>query len=57
MPTAQVRPRSLSPCRKGAEIGVDLVKDPSKALELPIAVQILFVGIELGSFTGKALND
>lgn len=41
----------------GLLIGVDLVKDPSKALELPIAVQILFVGMELGSFTGKNLDD
>lgn len=41
----------------GLLIGVDLVKDPSKALELPTAVQILFVGMELGSFTGKSLSD
>lgn len=41
----------------GLLIGVDLVKDPSKALELSTAVQILFVGVELGSFTGKSLSD
>lgn len=41
----------------GMLIGVDLVKDPSKALELSTAVQILFTGMELGSFTGKALAD
>ena len=41
----------------GLLIGVDLVKDPSKALELPTAVKILFVGMELGSFTGKSLSD
>ncbi len=41
----------------GLLIGVDLVKDPSKALELSTAVQILFVGMELGSFTGKSLSD
>lgn len=41
----------------GLLIGVDLVKDPSKALELPAAVKILFVGMELGSFTGKSLAD
>ncbi|WP_411033855.1 peptidoglycan-binding protein [Shinella sp. BYT-45] len=41
----------------GLLIGVDLVKDPSKALELSTAVKILFVGMELGSFTGKALSD
>ena len=38
-------------------IGVDLVRNPSKALELSTAVQILFTGMELGSFTGKALSD
>lgn len=41
----------------GLLIGVNLVKDPSKALELSKAVQILFVGMELGSFTGKSLSD
>ncbi|OJU88630.1 MAG: hypothetical protein BGO06_20210, partial [Shinella sp. 65-6] len=41
----------------GLLIGVDLVKDPSKALELSTAVRIMFVGMELGSFTGKSLDD
>lgn len=41
----------------GLLIGVDLTRDPSKALELARAVQILFVGMELGSFTGKSLFD
>ncbi len=41
----------------GLLIGIDLVKDPAKALELSTAVQILFAGMELGSFTGKALDD
>jgi len=41
----------------GLLIGVDLVKDPSKALDLDTAVHILFTGMELGSFTGKALKD
>jgi predicted chitinase len=41
----------------GLLIGVDLVKDPSKALELPTAVQILITGMELGSFTDKSLAD
>lgn len=41
----------------GLIIGVDLVKDPSKALDLDTAVQILFEGMELGSFTGKSLRD
>ncbi|UNK39402.1 hypothetical protein MNR02_06755 [Shinella sp. H4-D48] len=43
--------------RLGLLIGVDLVKDPSKALELSTAVNILFVGMELGSFTNKSLSD
>lgn len=41
----------------GMLIGMNLVYDPSKALELPTAVKILFVGMELGSFTGKSLAD
>lgn len=41
----------------GMLIGVDLVKDPSRALDLGAAVQILFEGMELGSFTGKSLRD
>ena len=38
-------------------LGVDLVADPSKAMELPIAVRIIFDGMELGSFTTQALDD
>lgn len=38
-------------------LGVDLVGDPSKALELSTAVRILFEGMVLGSFTGRALAD
>lgn len=41
----------------GLLIGVDLVKDPSAALVLSTAIKILFVGMELGSFTGKSLDD
>jgi hypothetical protein len=41
----------------GLLIGMDFVKDPSKALELSTAVQILFTGMEPGSFTGKSLAD
>jgi predicted chitinase len=37
-------------------IGVDLVKNPSKALEIPTAVQILITGMALGSFTEKSLS-
>ena len=38
-------------------IGVDLVTYPEKALEMDNAIQILFVGMIDGLFTGKALSD
>jgi len=37
--------------------GVDLVAAPDRALELPVATQILFHGMINGSFTGKKLGD
>ena len=37
--------------------GVNLVKNPDRALELPIATQIMFYGMINGSFTGKKLTD
>lgn len=37
--------------------GVDLVADPDRALELPIATPILFYGMIKGTFTGKKLAD
>jgi predicted chitinase len=37
--------------------GVDLVKNPEKALELKNCVEILFFGMINGSFTGKKLSD
>lgn len=37
--------------------GVDLVHNPDKAMELPIATKILFYGMLHGSFTGKKLSD
>ncbi len=37
--------------------GVDLVANPDAALELPHAVQIMFYGMEHGTFTGKKLAD
>lgn len=43
--------------RIGRVIGADLVNDPDQALELPIAVGILFVGMFAGLFTGKMLAD
>jgi hypothetical protein len=46
----------------GKLLGVDLVNNPDKALELPIATQILFEGMlradsKVGDFTGLALDD
>jgi len=37
--------------------GSRLVSDPNRAMLPDIAVQIMFLGMELGSFTGKALAD
>lgn len=37
--------------------GVDLVANPSLAMDMDIAVKILFAGMEQGSFTGKKLSD
>lgn len=38
------------------KLGVDLVKKPELALELPIATKIMFFGMMEGSFTGKKLS-
>lgn len=44
--------------KKFAELlGVDLEKNPDLALEWGIALDILFLGMRDGLFTGKALND
>jgi putative chitinase len=40
-----------------AVCGVDLVANPDRAMELPIATKILFHGMMRGSFTGKSLGD
>jgi hypothetical protein len=40
-----------------AVCGVDLVKSPDRAMELPIATKILFHGMTKGTFTGKKLAD
>lgn len=37
--------------------GVDLVANPSRAMDMAIAVKIMFEGMVLGSFTGKKLSD
>lgn len=41
----------------GDAIGVDLVANPSLALDLRIAIRIMFVGMERGLFTGRKLGD
>lgn len=41
----------------GKLIGADLVNDPDRALELPIASAILFLGMTRGIFTGRKLAD
>lgn len=46
----------------GRLLGIDLVSHPEKALELPVATQILFEGMmrvesRIGDFTGLALDD
>lgn len=38
-------------------IDIDLINNPDRALELGIATQILFDGMEFGTFTGKRLSD
>lgn len=39
------------------ETGIDLVADPSRAMEPAVAVAILFAGMEKGLFTGRRLAD
>lgn len=39
------------------EIGVDLVADPTRAMDLQTAVAIMFKGMINGSFTGRRLSD
>ncbi|BCG88496.1 hypothetical protein MesoLj113c_46060 [Mesorhizobium sp. 113-3-9] len=43
--------------KMGLAIGVDLVGNPDLALKPDIAVQIMFVGMLRGLFTGKKLSD
>lgn len=44
--------------RKAGEVlGVDLINQPDRAMELPIATAILFDGMIHGWFTGKSLRD
>lgn len=37
--------------------GVDLLSNPDRVLELPLAIRIMFEGMEHGTFTGKSLHD
>jgi|SRR5271165_870902 len=41
----------------GDKIGVDLVNNPEKALELDVASKVIFTGMIGGDFTGKKLID
>lgn len=43
--------------RLGRETGIDLVADPGRAMQMEVAVKILFTGMEKGLFTGKTLAD
>lgn len=43
--------------KAGRALGIDLVKNPSRALEPGTAAQILVVGMKYGWFTGKKLSD
>lgn len=37
-------------------LGIDLVNDPDKALDIPIAAEIAVIGMSRGLFTGVGLN-
>jgi hypothetical protein len=39
----------------GTLIGEDLVADPDKALDMAVAIKVMFTGMTQGSFTGKKL--
>lgn len=43
--------------RMSRETGIDLVADPARAMEMEVAVAILFAGMEKGLFTGRRLAD
>lgn len=43
--------------RAGAALGVNLVDDPDRALDLTIATRILIAGMREGWFTGRRLAD
>ncbi len=43
--------------KMGMILGIDLVNYPEKALEIPVATNILFQGMISGCFTGKKIAD
>lgn len=43
--------------KAGKKLGINLIKNPEKALELKYATQIMFLGMMEGWFTGKKLSD
>ncbi|MFM9975274.1 MAG: glycoside hydrolase family 19 protein [Beijerinckiaceae bacterium] len=43
--------------RVGEKLGIDLIAKPERAMELPVATEILVRGMHEGWFTGKALAD
>ena len=43
--------------KAGGKLDVDLINQPEKALELPIATRILFAGMSEGWFTGRKLSQ
>ena len=43
--------------KAGKKLGVDLIKNADKALDLKIATQIMFLGMMEGWFTGKRLSN
>jgi len=43
--------------KMGDRFGVDLVDHPEKALDLDLAVKVMFYGMINGSFTGRKLSD
>ncbi|MCP8897035.1 hypothetical protein KYK29_19075 [Shinella daejeonensis] len=43
--------------RMTQETGIDLVADPARAMELSVAVTVMFTGMTGGAFTGRRLAD
>ncbi|PZU86594.1 MAG: hypothetical protein DI528_08960 [Shinella sp.] len=38
-------------------VGIDLVADPAQAMRMDVAIRIMFIGMEKGSFTGAWLDQ